>query len=342
MASTVFIASPLEAEHVDRIRAEVPEVEVLYAPELLPPTRYIADHKGAPMQRTREQTARWHALMAQADIFWDLPAAEDIDHAARLRWIQTTSTGVGQAVATLGLDKRGILVTTARGVHARPLAEFVFMALLAHFRDLDGLRRAQAAKSWVRDCGDEVAGRTLVTIGAGDLARGCARIARALDMRVVAIANDPARKRTHNDLFDEIRPVAALHASLAQADAVVVTVPHTPATEKMIDAAALAAMRPGVALVNIARGQVIDEAAMIAALRRGHIGFAALDVATVEPLPPESPLWEMPNVLISPHSASTVRSENHNITGIFIGNLRCWVEGRTGDMRNVLDTGRMY
>jgi phosphoglycerate dehydrogenase-like enzyme len=260
----------------------------------------------------------------------------------QLRWIQATSTGVGQQVARLGLDRRDVLVTTARGVHARPLAEFVFMALLAHWRGLAHLRAEQGAHRWVRHCGEEVAGRTLVILGAGDLARGAARIARALDMQVIALTREPDKQRDHAALFDEVLPIAALHEALGRADAVLLTVPHTPDTDRLLDAAAIAAIRPGAALVNIARGQVVDEQAMIAALRRGHIGFAALDVTAVEPLPPDSPLWDMPNVLISPHSASTVASENARIVDIFLHNLRCWLDGTRDAMRNVLDKARMY
>jgi phosphoglycerate dehydrogenase-like enzyme len=339
---TVFIASPLEPEHVARIREVDPALRVLYEPALLPPVRYVADHKGVPFTRSPAQQRQWRELLGQAEIFWDLPAAEDIGHAARLRWIQTTSTGVGQAVAQLGLGERDILITTARGVHARPLAEFVFMALLTHWRGLRHLDAEQRAHRWERYCGEAVAGRTLVIVGAGDLARGSARVAKAFDMRVVAITRDPAKARSHGALFDAIRPVAELHAALATADAVVVTVPHTPATERLIDRAALAAMRPGVAFVNIARGQVIDEAALIEALRSGRVGFAALDVAEVEPLSAGSPLWDLPNVLISPHSASTVTAENAAITDIFVHNLRCWLDGRIDAMRNVLDKAQMY
>ncbi|MCW3475052.1 D-2-hydroxyacid dehydrogenase [Limobrevibacterium gyesilva] len=339
---TIFISSPLEAEHVARIRAASPAVTVLHEPALLPPIRYIGDHKGAPMQRTADQQRRWRELLAQAEIVWDLPAAEDMPFAAKLRWVQTTSTGVGQAVAKLGLDRRDVLITTARGVHAGPLAEFVFMALLAHFRELALLQAEQRAHRWVRACYTEVAGRTLVIIGAGDLARGCAKLAKALDMRVVAVARDPGKSRAHNALFDAVVPASELNAALAGADAVVVTVPHTPATEGMIGRAQFAAMRPGVAFVNIGRGQVVDEAALIDALRAGHVGFAALDVAAVEPLPPDNPLWDLPNVLISPHSASTVTTENAKITDIFLHNLKCWLDGRAGDMRNVLDKTLMY
>jgi len=133
-----------------------------------------------------------------------------------------------------------------------------------------------------------------------------------------------------------------LHATLATADATVVTVPHTPETEGMIDRAAFAAMKPGSGFVNIARGAVVDEDALIEHLRDGHLGFAALDVAAVEPLAPDSPLWDMPNVLISPHSASTVPSENGKITEIFCWNLRCWLDGRIAEMRNTLDKRLMY
>ncbi len=339
---TIFITSPLEPEHVERLRAVDPaRVTVLFEPDLLPPVRYIADHKGAAFQRDAAQTARFLAALGAADILFDLPSAEDLPYATRLRWVQTTSTGVGPAVARLGLDRTEVVVTTARGVHAGPLAEFVFMALLAHFRDLKRLEAEQRAHRWVAYCGEEIAGRTLVVIGAGDLARGTARIAQALRMRVVAVARDVSKTRP-DGLFDEVVPVSDLHAALARADAVVVTVPHTADTAGMMGAAEFAAMPKGSAFVNIGRGTVIDEQALIAALRSGHLGYAALDVTTIEPLPADSPLWDMDNVLICPHSASTVRSENQRIMDIFCDNLRLYLAGRPSEMRNILDMNLLY
>ncbi len=339
----ILISSPLEEVHVARLRAVDPGgLEVLFAPHLLPQPRYANDHKGAPLQHDAAQAREWEALVRRATISWDIPRAEDLPKMNRLRWIQATSTGVGQHIRRLGLHERDVLVTTARGSHAQPLAEFVIMALLSHWRGLAHLQAQQRAHLWERYCQPPVAGRTMVILGAGDLARGTARIARALDMRVIAVARDPAKSRTHDALFDDIVAPSALHDVLGQADAVVLTVPHTPQTERMIDAAAIAAMRPGIAFVNIARGQVVDEEALIRALRTGHVGFAALDVTLVEPLPPESPLWDMPNVLISPHSASTVFDENERIVEIFAQNLGCWRDGRLGDMRNVLDKALMY
>jgi phosphoglycerate dehydrogenase-like enzyme len=240
------------------------------------------------------------------------------------------------------LNRPDLLVTTARGVHARPLAEFVFMALLAHFRGLATLQADQAAHRWTRGCVEEVAGKTLVILGAGDLARGCARIARALDMRVLAVTRDPARDRSHASLFDAVLPATDLHAAMRQADAFVITVPHTPLTDRMVDAAALACLPRGAAFVNIGRGNVVDEPALIEALQSGQVGYAALDVTSVEPLPTDSPLWDMPNVLISPHSASTVATENAQIVDIFAYNLSCWLDGRLGEMRNVLDQATLY
>ncbi|MEO8543464.1 MAG: D-2-hydroxyacid dehydrogenase [Burkholderiaceae bacterium] len=340
----IFITSPLEPENVERIRKVAPhQLEVIHETDLLPPIRYVADHVGQPFTRTPEQERRWTDALASADIFWDLPRKpEYVALAKQLKWIQTTSTGVGQAVKAFGLDKSEVIVTTARGVHAGPLAEFAFMALLSHWRGLAYLQAEQQQRRWTRYCGDEVAGRRIVIVGAGDLARGIAQRARAFELHVTAIGRTAGKGRSHDGLFDEIKARDGLHAALAQADATIVTVPHTAETERMINAAAIAAMKKNSAFVNIARGQVVDEPALIEALRSGHLGFAALDVATVEPLPQESPLWTLPNVLMSPHSASTVSSENAKITDIFCGNLRCWLDGRLDEMRNIFDKRVLY
>ena len=126
------------------------------------------------------------------------------------------------------------------------------------------------------------------------------------------------------------------------ADVVVLSCPHTPETENMIDAAAFDAMRDDVIFINIARGKVVVEPELVKALERGKIAFAALDVFATEPLPVDSPLWAMDNVIVSPHSGSTALSENGKITDIFCHNLRCFLDGRTDDMRNVLDKSRLY
>ncbi len=341
--SILLIASPLEDEHVARLRALAPDrLQVLHDKTLLPTPRFPGDHQGGPFQRSPQQQARWQAMLTRATVLYGLPDPADLPFLSRLAWVQTTNAGVGPAVARLGLDRAGVLVTTARGVHAGPLAEWVFMALLSHMRGLDHLKAEQAYARWERHSGEDLAGRTLVLIGAGELARACARVARAFDMRVVAVARDPARPRPHNAQFDAVMPATELHVALGMADFLVMTAPHTPATEAMLDAAAFAALKPGALFINIGRGQTVDHDALVEALRSGQVAFAALDVTDPEPLPPGHPLWSMPNVLLSPHSASTVRRENARITQIFAHNLACWIDARRADMRNILDTRLMY
>jgi len=160
---TLFITSPLEPEYVEHIRAVDPaRLEVIHQPDLLPPTAMspttrwtVHAHAGADQ--------RWREAIAAADILWDCPPPTadgpgDIVHARRLKWVQTTSSGVGHLVRKLGLDKTDVIVTTARGAHSGPLAEFTFMALLMHFRKLHFLEAEQRAHRWVRYCDEEVQG----------------------------------------------------------------------------------------------------------------------------------------------------------------------------------------
>ncbi|WP_198411765.1 D-2-hydroxyacid dehydrogenase [Microvirga flavescens] len=339
---TIFITSPLEPEHVARVRAVSPEVEVIYEPDCLPPIRYIADHDGREdFRRTPEQEERWRAALARATILFDFPS-DGLASAPNVRWVQTTSSGVGRRVHALGLADSDLLVTTARGVHADSLTEFVFLVLLMHAKDLPRLQKDQAERRWDRYCCGELAGKTIAVVGAGQIGARTGTIAKAFGMRVLALVNSPAPERRAELSADDVFGQDDLHKVLGAADYVVLATPHTPQTDRMIDAAAIAAMKPGVVLINIARGQVVDEPAMIEALKRGHIGFAGLDVQAVEPLPLDSPLWSLPNVLISPHSASTAPSENGKITDIFCRNLTHYLAGELGAMVNVLDKKRMY
>lgn len=345
----VFVATPLEAEHVARIRQVAPErLEVIAEPDLWPKPRYVADHKGdSSHRRTAEQESRWQRHLARAEILWDFPPADPdggsgMALAKNARWVQTTSSGVGQQIKGLGLAGTEVLVTTAKGVHAGPLAEFVFTALLAHVKRLDRLRREQRAHRWERYCGDELDGKTLAVVGAGLVGRRIAELGRTFGMRTLACVSRPSPARAKEMGVEALYGPKQLHAMLAHADAVVCILPHTAETENMIDAAAFTAMKPGAVFINIGRGATVDEAALIVALDSGRVAFAALDVAAIEPLPAESPLWGMPNVLISPHSASTVARENERITDIFCRNLRCYLDGRPDEMRNLFDMSRMY
>ena len=345
----VFIATPLEPIHVDRVRSVAPDrVEVVYEPDWLPPTRYVADHKGVDgFTLTAEQDVKWREQLARAEVLFDFPPSaldgtRGLEIARQLKWIQTTSSGVGQAIKRFGLRDSDILITTARGVHAGPLTEFVFLSLLSYVKRLAHLQSEQRAKRWERFCGDELEGKTLAVVGMGGVGRRVAATARCFGMRVLAISRPGSSKTTEELGVDVLYPPEDLHRMLAETDALVLSVPHTSETENMIDGQALAALRPGALFVNVARGQVVDETALTEALRTGRIAFAGLDVFATEPLPSDSPLWELDNVLVSPHSSSTATGENRRITDIFCHNLSLYLDGRLDEMRNVFDKTRLY
>lgn len=342
-----MIASPLEAEHAALIAAAYPDrVELIYRPDLLPPPRFAADHGGDPSwRRTPAQQAAWRALLQRAEVLWDFPnreTANPLELAPGLRWVQTTSAGVGPMVERLGLRESDLLVTTASGIHARPLAEFVFASLLFHGKRFAHLQAEQRAHHWERFSGRELRGQTMAIVGPGRVGQEVARLARAFGMTVWAMArgHDPARVAALG--VDRLFARQELPAMLAGADCLVLCAPHTPETDNLIGPAELAAIKPGAVLVNIARGAMLDEAALIEALADGRVGFAALDVARTEPLPPDSPLWETPNVLINPHSASTVEGENAALAERFVENLGHYLRGERDRMGPVLDKARLY
>jgi phosphoglycerate dehydrogenase-like enzyme len=215
------------------------------------------------------------------------------------------------------------------------LAEFVAMSMLMFTRDLWRLERYQKRKHWERYTGSDLHGRTLAIVGVGRVGSEVARVGKALGMTVIGTKVRPAPVPV-----DQLYKPAELHAMLPRAEFLVLSAPHTPETEKLIGAREFALLPKGAVFINIARGAEVDEPALVEALQTGHLKGAVLDVFAVEPLPVHHPLWEMPNVLISPHSASTSDRENERITEIFIDNLRRFLAGKP--LRNVLDLERLY
>src|SRR5215208_3215471 len=308
----VMLTSPLEPEHVERISSAFPDrVDVIFRPDLLPAPRYVADHGDPAWRRNPEQEREWHRLLAQAEILLDFPQHEArplLEVAPKLRWVQTTSAGVGPLVQRLGLQDSHLIVTTASGIHAQPLAEFVFAALLYHTKEIGRLRDEQRAHQWHRFAGVELAGLTMAIIGPGRIGREIARLARAFRMPVVAMGRDSDPARAGSLGVDRLYGREQLHLMLAEADCLVVCAPLTPETEDLLGAAA----------------------------------FGALDVFREEPLPFDSPFWDMPNVLINPHSASTVATENAKITELFVQNLGHYLAGEVDQMSPLLNKQRLY
>jgi glyoxylate/hydroxypyruvate reductase A len=337
----VLIASYLEPELVDRI-GRVGAVRVRYEPALLPKPRYPCDHIGHPHRRTDDEERRWRGYLAEAEVMFDFDhtnlgeLASLIPH---VRWIQATSTGIGQLLLRTGLIESPIVFTTARGIHAKPLADFVLMAILWFAKDGFRMMRDQAARRWSRYTGRDVRGATVGVVGLGSIGREVARVCRAVGMRVVATRRTVRPGEGERDV-DELLPLPELPRLLASADYIVLAVPHTPHTERLIGRRELDTVKRGAVLINVARGAVVDEDALTDALRDGRLGGAALDVFATEPLPADSPLWGMPNVLVSPHSASTVESENARLTDLFCENLERYLRGLP--LLNVFDRERLY
>jgi phosphoglycerate dehydrogenase-like enzyme len=318
----VVIASPLEPELVDRLRSVDDRLEIAFEPDLLPPTRWPCDHAGDPaFRRTPEQEARFTQLVSQAEVLFGFPREdpEQIAWAVRiapeLRFVQGTFAGAGQQLAGARLTREEvdrIAWTSSSGVHVTPLAEWTMLGILALTKGLPAVFADKVEHRWREHWPvGEVRGKTLLVVGLGAIGREVARLGEAFGMRVLSV------RRTEGDL-DELLP---------QADAVVVSVPLTGETHGMIDRRRIESMRAGTILVNVGRGAVVDEEALVDALRSGHLGGAALDAFTQEPLPTDSPLWDLDNVIISPHTAALSVHENERIVELFAENLRRYLAG---------------
>jgi phosphoglycerate dehydrogenase-like enzyme len=340
-ALRVLIASPLEPELVARIDAADPRVSVLYEPALLPEPRYPADHGGVRRSLSAADLDRWSKLREQADVSFDFDwqdPAQMPRNCPRLRWVQATSAGIGGMLERTGLADTDLIFTTASGVHATPLAEFALLGLLYFAKDMPQLAAWQAEKHWQRYTTTQLAGSRALVVGLGRIGREVARLLSAAGVQVYG-AGRPGRSY---DVPGLARSVSSdqLGQVLPDVHALVLTTPLTEETKGLIGAAELELLPRGAVVVNISRGAVIDEEALIAALRSGHLSGAFLDVFAAEPLPDGSPLWEMPNVVVSPHSAATVAAENGLITDLFCDNLQRWLAGQP--LRNVYDRAAGY
>ncbi len=344
-----MVATPLDERLARAVESASPRVELLWEPGLLPPARYAGDHAGEPAFR-RDETgeARWGVLLARAEVLYGIPGdspaglAEAAARCPRLRWVQATSAGAGEQVRAADLPAEAlerVTVTTASGVHAVPLAEFAVFGLLAIAKDVPRVVADQRARTWPRPRRPirELRGETLFIVGLGRIGLEVARLAKAFGMRTVGF------KRTAADpppCIDEVHTADRLGAMIEAADAVVVTLPGTAATRGLIDRATIARMRPGCIFVNVGRGSVVDEEALAEALRERRIAGAVLDVFAREPLPAASPLWDLPNVLVSPHTSALSPREDERIVALFLDNLRRYLAGEP--LRNVVEPGAWY
>ena len=267
---------------------------------------------------------------------FDRPSLLDVvPRAPRLRWIQSISAGV-EDLASPTLTAHGVVLTNAAGVYDPGLAESVMGFLLAFSTRLLEDARLRPGE-WPTDETTLLRGTTALVVGAGSIGTEVGRLLGAAGLRVRGIGRTA---RPPDDVFESIAGREALHEELAAADQVVNVLPITPATRGLFDTAAFAAMKPSAIFVNIGRGATVEESALIDALEAGRIRGAALDVFEVEPLPTGSPLWRMPNVLVSPHRAGDHEGWQADVVALFVDNLRRFVAGEP--LRNEVDVGLGY
>jgi phosphoglycerate dehydrogenase-like enzyme len=294
------------------------------------------------------------ADLAEVDALWGELPAGGLASAPRLRWMARAGAGV-EDLDLAGLTGRGVLVTNASGLHASSMGEYVLGAMLFAFQhqaarvDLQRAHRWDPQVAWA----DPLRGRTVAILGYGSIGREVARLADAFGMRVLALKLRPDQR--HDDGYmapgtgdpegripERIAGLGELPAVLGEADVIVIALPLTPETRGILGRAALAACRPGAWIVNVGRGPMIDESALVDALRAGRLGGAYLDVFDEEPLPAGHPYWDTPNLFVSPHIAGVNSYERYwqMLGGLLEENARRLLAGQP--LLNTIDPVRAY
>ncbi len=296
-------------------------------------TRIRQDLPGINLLATNDRT---HALTQASDaevlIGHHFQFDEDIvGRAPNLRWIQSLTTGT-DAILKLKSLKPAVTVTSTRGMHGPQMSELVFLHMLALTRDFPRMQRNQAAGVWERWPQPLLWGKTIVIVGVGAISEALAPRCKAFGMTVYGVSNSTRVP----DGFDGVFPRDELAHAAAKADYLVLIVPHSPETENLVDAGVISALKPEAFLVNVARGGVLDEGALMTALREKRLAGASLDVFRQQPLPTGSPLWREPGVIITPLVGGMSNIYLEQAYPTVRDNLRAFLAGRVHDMVNVV------
>lgn len=341
-------ATPLSEDLAERIRAAEPRLDLIVEQDLLPPQQHPGDHGGDPaFARSAADERRFEQLVDSAQVLYGIPGEQPAQLARTLRanpaleWVQLMPAGGGGQVKGAELTREEldrVRFTTTAGVHAVPLAEWSEFGLLAGFKSLPRLQEAQRAHEWVesRWVMRRLEGSRVLVVGLGSIGR---LVAERLAPQGVRVAGTSRRDVEVEGVEEVIHP-RDLIARIGDFDGIIVTLPGTDETRHLVGAEALAATRPGVTIVNVGRGTVIDQEALTRHLRTGRVGFAALDVTDPEPLPADSVLWDLPNVLISPHTAALSDREDALIADLFARNATKYLDGEP--LINPVNTHEFY
>jgi len=309
----IVLCYPVEPKHLAQIVAVAPDAELV----------------DAGQERIAQEILKADIFCGHAKVHpvpWD-----DVVRRGRLQWIQSSAAGMDHCLTPSVVDS-GIVVSSASGVLADQVAEHTLALATGLLRSLPVFFRAQQKKEFIRRPTRDLHRSTIGIVGFGGNGRRLAEVLRVFKGRILATDMFPSDKPEY---VEALWPAERLHDLLAQSDIVILAAPLTSTTRGMIDAAALAAMKPGSILINVARGPLVVESAMVDSLRSGHLAGAGLDVTEIEPLPPASPLWDMPQVIITPHVGGQSATRIDDMTNFFCENLRRWLAGEP--LLNLID-----
>ncbi len=326
----LLITAPLDGASLERVRRAGDGIRLLEASELL-----RAEEKGDASARTQLD-----ALLAEAEVIYGFRLPRNITaRAPKLKWVQVMSAGVDRFLEDEEFRRSKVILTNVSGIHAVPIGEFVLGLMLMFTKQAPLCFELKQRREWRRFVPSVLHSKTVGIVGLGSIGREVARLAKAFGMTVLAVRRS-AQRSGRARYVDRLLTPAQLPQLLSESDFVVLALPLTPETRELIGEAELRAMKPTAYLVNIARGEIVDEKALIRALEEGWIAGAGLDVFATEPLPADSPLWELPNVIFSPHIAGGMEDYVSRATEVFCDNLKRYLSGRR--LRNVVDKTKGY
>jgi phosphoglycerate dehydrogenase-like enzyme len=304
----IVVGSRPNDPHLDKFRAAYPQVEFVV------PT-------------SPEETIR---AVADADAYFGNPSREIYLAAKKLRWIQAPSAGIEFVQRVPELVESDVVLTNTRGAHAATIAEHTFAMLLSLTRNLRFFDHAKGCHTWLRGSGYQqvvgIDGKTMGIVGFGNIGRAIAKRAHGFELNVLAVDAQPVPKNEH---VQSVSPLERLPEVLRQCEILAIATPITPQTRGMIGEEQLRLLKPGAYLLVVSRGGIVDEAALVRALQDGHLAGAGLDVTETEPLPPDSPLWDAPNLIITPHISGGSQLTTELMWSIFFENVGHFVRGET-------------
>jgi phosphoglycerate dehydrogenase-like enzyme len=332
----VVITAPVGKDLLNQIKSVSPRLKVTDLTNL---ARYDMIDRFLTEPKSPEDIARINTILADVEIISGFRLPEHlVQRAPKLKWYQAMTAGIDWFVEE-DLFNSKVIITTVGGIHTTVIPEFVMAQILTLAKQIPVLFDSKRKKQWHRYLPMVLKGKTLGILGLGNIGKEVARLAKAFDMKVIA-SRRSVKEGTHAKYVDLLLPAAEMSRLLAESDFILVALPLTHDTEGIIGAKELNLIKPSAYLINIARGSIIDEPSLVKALEKHKIAGAALDVFAAEPLPANSKLWELPNVIISPHISGSMPDYMRRATGILCKNLARYLEGKR--LINVVNKKRGY